>query len=308
VKVSIILACYNGAATLPRTLAALAKLEHPDFALELLLVDNASNDATPVLMQEFAAKYPARYVSEPKPGRSNALNTGIQLATGELLVFTDDDVIPDPQWVAAFVDAYRRRPDVAAFAGQIRLDWPKKPTRWLATLEQMGRTLGATPADRTECFIPASDVKGANAAIRSEALSLVGGFRTDLGVSKEGPLIAGEETAFFGQLEAVGFPTLFVPNAKLLHIVRPVQMSLRALMQRGFRNGRGVAKIEREPLPSSRFSFRGLPAYAIINVLKIVISATRKGLRGDSVGAACDMLHAAEMWGFFWGKTSSHQS
>lgn len=302
-KVSIILASYNGATTLPATLAALSKLECPDFAAELLLVDNASTDATPQLMQDYAVRHGARCIREPRAGKSYALNTAIQQADGDLLVFTDDDVLPDAHWLAALVEASRRHPDILAFAGQIRLHWPNQPRPWLQALEQMGRTLGATPIERGEVCIPASDVKGANAAIRREALSSVSQFRTDIGVSSVGPPVAGEETAFFGEIESQGHPILFVPAAKLLHIVRPTQMSLRSLMRRGFRNGRGAASIQPEPLPPSRFRFHGLPAYAVINVLGAALAAASKALRGDSTAAACEMLRASEMAGFYWARS-----
>lgn len=304
-KVSVVLASYNGAATLPTTLRALSSLVCEDYELEFILVDNASTDDTASLLKAFAARDGARYVLELQPGRSNALNAGARVASGDLLVFTDDDVIPDPGWISAYVRAAREQPSTVAFAGQIRLHWPKPPRRWLAELERLGRTLGATPLDRGLGRISATEVKGANSAVRSAMFTAVGGFRRDLGVSSSGPALAGEETAFFGALEKLGHGVTFVPAARLLHIVRPHQMGLGSLMQRGFRNGRGAASIDPEPLPYSRLRIGGLPGYCTANLTKVMLSAASRFLRRDSTGAVCELLRASEMAGFYWGKSSA---
>jgi hypothetical protein len=218
-------------------------------------------------------------------------------------VFTDDDVIPDPGWIAAFVNAARAHPDTLAFAGQIRLHWPRPPRQWLADLDRLGRTLGATPLARQQGPITATEVKGANSAVRSSMFRAVGGFRRDLGVSSAGPALAGEETAFFGALESMGHTVTFVPEARLLHIVRPHQMGINSLMQRGFRNGRGAACIDPAPLAPSRLKIAGLPFYCVANLTKVVLSAVSRLLRLDTTGAVSELLRASEMAGFYWGKS-----
>lgn len=250
-------------------------------------------------MRSFVQSNGGQYLYEATPGKSNALNTALDAARGELIVFTDDDVIPDPEWISAYVQAARAHPEILGFAGQIRLHWPSAPPAWLAELERMGRTLGATPTGRTVGFVQASEVKGANAAVRRSALDVVHRFRRDLGVSSSGPVLAGEETAFFQALEEVGHRTWFVPQARLLHMVRPYQMSVRSLMRRGFRNGRGGAAIAHEPLPPSRLVILGLPAYAWLNLLKVGMQALRRMLRLDTAGAACDLLRVSEMAGSY---------
>ncbi len=75
--ISLILATHNGAGTLPRTLSALADLDLQGISVEFLLVDNASTDDTPRLLQAFLGTRPGRFLSEPRPGKSNALNAAL---------------------------------------------------------------------------------------------------------------------------------------------------------------------------------------------------------------------------------------
>lgn len=103
-RVSVVVASYNGATTLPACLDSLAQLNYPDY--EVILVDDGSTDATAAI----AARYPAvRYLRhETNQGLSTARNTGIAAADGEIVAFTDADCRADRDWlrhtVATLVD------------------------------------------------------------------------------------------------------------------------------------------------------------------------------------------------------------
>ena len=99
---SIILPSRSGSDTLPLVLEALAAIERPQCGVEIVLVDNASTDETPQLMARFAAAHGAQVLAEPRPGKSHALNTGIDASSGDLIVFLDDDAIPDRDWISSF--------------------------------------------------------------------------------------------------------------------------------------------------------------------------------------------------------------
>src|ERR1700733_3383650 len=95
-EISVVLATYNRAASLGVTLASFSKLIHPaSTAWELIIVDNNSTDATPEVIREFskAANFPVHCVSEKRQGRSAALNTGIAEARGNIIAFTEDDIL-----------------------------------------------------------------------------------------------------------------------------------------------------------------------------------------------------------------------
>ncbi len=97
-------------------LEALMKLDYPN--LEILVVDNApSNDASEQLVR---TKYPSvRYVCEVRPGLNWARNRAIIEAKGEIIAYTDDDVIVDPAWASALVKIFAGNPEVMAVTGLV---------------------------------------------------------------------------------------------------------------------------------------------------------------------------------------------
>ncbi len=101
---------------LQRCLAAIAQLDYPH--LEILVVDNApSTEATQTAVE---SAYPqVRYVREPRPGLDWARNRAILEATGEIIAFTDDDVVVDRHWVKALARTFAENPGVMAITGLV---------------------------------------------------------------------------------------------------------------------------------------------------------------------------------------------
>jgi glucosyl-dolichyl phosphate glucuronosyltransferase len=102
IAITVILCTYNRCESLARALQSLAESQLPESTKwEVLVVDNNSNDQTRDVVQEFCRKYPTlcRYVHEPEPGKSRALNNGICAARGDILAFIDDDVTVAPTWL-----------------------------------------------------------------------------------------------------------------------------------------------------------------------------------------------------------------
>ena len=80
-EITVILCTYNRCQSLPGALDSLAASRLPaDIVWEVLVVDNNSSDQTQAIVQDFSRRYPGRfrYIFEPNPGKSFALNTGIQ--------------------------------------------------------------------------------------------------------------------------------------------------------------------------------------------------------------------------------------
>ena len=99
-KFSVIIATYNRAEELVKTLESLKNLESTG-PWEVIIVDNNSPDNTHDVVLERVESFPVplRYIMEKEQGRSAALNAGIRVAQGEILAITDDDVRVDPQWL-----------------------------------------------------------------------------------------------------------------------------------------------------------------------------------------------------------------
>lgn len=244
--VSIILASYNGAGTLPRALAALAEVAAPPGGMEIILVDNNSSDNTHDLMQAFARDHGAVVLQEAKQGKAHALNAGLGVAAGQLVVFTDDDTIADPDWILAYVQAAKATSDISVYAGQIRPEWTSIPPDWLRVLAGEGRSCACTPEALGAGPVPASQAKGPNIMVRGDlARSLR--FGVDTQNYGEGQRARGnEDTDFILRAAAISGGTIqYVPAAKVRHIIRPNEMTLRGVFDRYVRIGAGQPKIQR---------------------------------------------------------------
>src|SRR6185312_7417586 len=101
-NITAILCTCNRCDTLDKALESLAASRLPSSAKwEVIVVDNNSRDRTREVAEQYCRRYGNhfRYLFEPRPGKSYALNSGIREAAGDILVFTDDDVIVDPDWL-----------------------------------------------------------------------------------------------------------------------------------------------------------------------------------------------------------------
>ena len=99
-RVTVVLPCYMGQAELELTFAALANQTYPSHLLEAVVVDDGS---TPPITLPAGASFTASVVAQERDGfgLARARNLGAERASGEILVFLDCDMIPEPQLVEA---------------------------------------------------------------------------------------------------------------------------------------------------------------------------------------------------------------
>lgn len=195
--VSIILCSHNRAEHLEKTLQSVRRVTVPeDWEVELLLVDNASTDATPEVMQDFDhPRMSVRVLREEKPGVSHARNHAVREAQGQVLLFTDDDVRLPSDWIEGMAIPILQD-EADAIAGgvelteEVRADWMTPHHRsLLASTEQIA-------PDQPKWIV------GANMAISREVFEKIPGFDPELG---PGQLGLGEETLLFLQMREAGF-------------------------------------------------------------------------------------------------------
>ncbi len=100
VTFTVVIATYNRANDLRDTMNSLAAVR-TSYGWETIVVDNNSSDNTAFVVAEAGRRFPValRYLFEPEQGKAAALNTAIRAATGDILVFTDDDVRVPSDWL-----------------------------------------------------------------------------------------------------------------------------------------------------------------------------------------------------------------
>jgi len=227
-RASVIICTHNGSASARRAAASALRCEVKEDAYEVIVVDNASTDGTPDAIRELAEEEPTRplrYLREERLGNHYARHLGARAARAPLLIYTDDDVEVEPQWVQAYVDAFEAHPEMGAAGGPAKPRWEVDPPQWL--LNRLAGTECYGPLalmDRGEAFLLGTDgyFFGLNMAIRFDVLSRLGGFRPEL----FGRLTLGPgEWALVLAMQAAGEPIGYVPNAVLWHHVPAHRMT-----------------------------------------------------------------------------------
>lgn len=113
--ISVVVPVRNGEAMIGDCISSILACEYPPDRREVLVVDNASTDAT----AEVIARHPVRLLSEPRQGVSFARNRGIAESRGEILAFIDGDCLADPAWLHELTRPFED-PGVGCVAGELR--------------------------------------------------------------------------------------------------------------------------------------------------------------------------------------------
>lgn len=196
--ISIIVCTYNGTSTLRACLQSLQTLNYPDY--EVLLVDDGST----LDISEIAHAFPTvRYIRQEHAGLSVARNLGAERAKGEILAYTDDDCIADPDWLTYLAQGFDEQEWVAAGGPNI----PPKPRN---RTEAVVAAAPGAPAHVLLSDTEAEHLPGCNLAIRKAALQAIGGFRAQYRA-------AGDDVDVCWRLREAGGRLRFVAGAMVWH-------------------------------------------------------------------------------------------
>jgi len=165
--VSVVIPAYNEEKYLPACLQALREQAYPTDRYEVIVVDNASTDAT----KEIACRFGARVIHEPVKGIARARQAGFETARGEIIASTDADTVVPPFWLARIAAHFARDPDLGGLCGPVY--WAdgrpherllmKYPVTWTMDLSnRMGRSwwVGSNFAVRTHVFRQVDGFRG----------------------------------------------------------------------------------------------------------------------------------------------------
>lgn len=232
-KLSIIICTHNQLASLRETMAALAHVRVPDGdTVEVLLVENACSDGTTDFVED--ARLPhlqCRALHEPARGQVRARNCGLAAAQGEVIIFTDDDVRPMPDWLEK-ITAHMRSRKYDALIGCVRLA-PYLERPWLT--RQLRAGLAASEGLEDGWL---TEMIGANMAFHRRVLERVPEFDEELG---PGAMGFGDDTLFSWQLEAAGFRLGRAPDAVVEHHCEENRLLRSHILQSAVKSGKGQA-------------------------------------------------------------------
>ena len=232
-KFSVIIATKDRAALLDQALASLrAQEDAPEY--ELIVVDNGSSDATP----EVARKHGAVYAFVAEPNRGKARNAGLARASGDAIVFVDDDVVTPPNFLAGHARAHEAQMLPLAVSGPI-INVPDAAHRPAPSAANVSRAFFVT----------------CNVSVRAASLRAVGGF------DEAFDLYGWEDTELGARLRDHGVRRAFAWDAYLWHIKPPTTESLEDALGKAIEKARMAARFVRK-MPTARIKL-ATGAYAL---------------------------------------------
>lgn len=239
--ISIILATYRRCDILVKTLESFTRLDCGDLRWEVWIADNADDHETRRLAESFQDRLPLHYFAEPRQGKNIALNNALERVKGELVVFTDDDILADERWLLETWEGAKRWPDHSVFAGRIVPDFPGGEPDYPLTNPAIISAYVIADWDQEEGALHPSQVWGPNMCIRGKIFREGWRFNTDFYPVGD-DYVMGSETELTHRLHKEGFPAIYLPLSLVHHQIRPEQLSRSWLYLRAFRAGRAEAK------------------------------------------------------------------
>ena len=234
--VSIIVCCYNAAATLDECLRSPAQLAYPHY--ETIVIDDGSTDET----HEIASRHVVRLIRVPNGGLSKARNLGIEAADGEIVAFIDSDAYADQDWLYYLVNALDEH-DASAIGGP-NLSPPQDGF--------IAQCIDQSPGNPTCVLVDnerAEHVPGCNMAFRKEVFQTVGLFDAK-------HRAAGDDVDMCWRLLVAENKIVYHPSAVVWHHRRP---TIRGYLRQ--QKGYGVGEAHLQRRYPGRFNFFGYPVW-----------------------------------------------
>jgi glycosyltransferase involved in cell wall biosynthesis len=271
--VSIIICTYNRADHLRETLVSLAEVHVPsELPTELLVVDNASTDHTKQVVEACSiSNMNVRYVYEPKRGKSNAYNLAFAVATGEILVSTDDDVRFPHDWIEKLVEP------ITSGKAHAAAGWCSDGATLSASL--MGRLHKDWLLEYDFTQQKESGVLiGVNAAFSRAVLDKVPRFDTELG---PGAIGFSDDVLFSWQIREAGFKIASAPIF-VEHHFDASRLARASLMDRAIKEGHCTAYLRYHWLhsPVKNAAFKGLSKRVMLYMWRRLRASECRGEEG----------------------------
>ncbi len=178
-KFSILIPAYNEEQSISSCLNSLISIAGDD--KEIIVVDDASTDRTAQIVNEFSGKGITLVKREKNGGRAAALNSGLQRATGDVVITTDADTVVPADWLQRLRTHFKRH-EVVAVGGAYQASNKDRPlANATSVLDQILNGVFR------KSLVP-NKLSGVNSAIRRDVLTGLGGFNENSWWSEDSEL------------------------------------------------------------------------------------------------------------------------
>lgn len=207
-SLSLIICTRDRADQLARCLAMLPLDEMVDQNVELIVVDNASQDETPSVIEEFSAQtgFEFKVLTELTPGLSRARNAGLNSAESQLIAFTDDDCYLGEGYIATAIKEFED--NTFDYGGGRILLYDQSDAPICLSLSECREVIPP------RSFVPTGQIQGSNMVIRRKVFDKIGNFDIQLGPGAE---FRCDDVDLIGRASMAGFCGVFIPSLVVYH-------------------------------------------------------------------------------------------
>lgn len=226
-KLSVLICTYNREKYVYNVLKSVAMNNYPKSDYELILVDNNCTDNTPAECERFANDFPEvkfRRVVETEQGLSYARNRAIREASGDYLLYVDDDALVNDDYLQAYNDIFTSMPDAMGAGGQVQPLYETEEPSWMSYYTKVLTTTYKYEGDKIKEFKRGQFPSGCNMGFRKEVFEQIGDFNPELG-RKGKNLIGAEEKDLYDRMRSHGMKSYYIPRAVLQHIIVPYRLT-----------------------------------------------------------------------------------
>lgn len=234
-KASAVICTHNRAADLKEALLSLLQQNFKN-CYEVIVVDNCSTDHTKQVVQEFQkmVHIPVIYIFEERLGLSVARNRAIREASGEYVLFLDDDAVACTDWIGGIIALFDLDPRIGCVGGKIEPAWEGSAPLWLSPENRTLYTILDYSDEVVEMRKPAVPF-GANVAFRKSVFDSMEAFREDLGRVGSN-LLSSEESELIERIRT-RYTVYYTPHASVLHKIPRSRISRKWLLRRIYWQG-----------------------------------------------------------------------
>jgi glycosyltransferase involved in cell wall biosynthesis len=279
---TVLIATYNGAQNLPKTLSAYCQIQAPIGGWKLVIVDNGSTDATREIIHSFMDRLPLTYLLELSRGKNAALNTGLASAEGDLVVLTDDDISPQFDWLKETRLAADSHASFSVFGGRVIPNWEIRPEKWILSWVKLGPVFAVTDPSWEEGPTSPGFVFGGNMAIRTAIFETGYRFNVDIGPGRDCPM--GSETELNLRLARAGFKARHSKQAVVEHFIPRFKLNRGWILDRAHKFGREQYRLVGVNERAKGKFYFGIPRPLIKTIVKECLLLRKATLGGDSAG------------------------
>ena len=295
-QLTVAIPTYNRADFLRQTLAGIALQVFPAEQFEVLVIDNNSTDHTRAVVAEFAAALPApRHVLETQQGLDHARNRAIAEARGAIIIFADDDILVQPDWLSQLTAPLRadKSRRVGAVGGEVIPVFPQGLPPWVAEWHApLAFRADAGPIDARHSPM------GANLAFPRWVFEQLGPFHTALDRAA-GNYFSGGDSEMIRRVRAAGLQVWFAPAAAVQHQMPANRTTFRYATRHAFDSARSRV-IDRAGQPGAAGYLAGRLVGNVLKVLGFALLALLGWLTFNSDTAKKSLVRAWRSCGYLY--------